>query len=250
MDKSRWIYISPHLDDAVLSCGGIIREQTRQGIPVEIWTLISGFPATSELTSFAQLMHFQWGTGSAEETVALRRSEDAQAAAAIGATTRHFDTPDCIYRRSPEGEPLYPLDIFVPPHPLEADLDRAIAAELQTLLLPEDTFVCPLTIGGHVDHTLARKAVEHLANPIRYYADIPYLLTHREELAPATRGMRRELFPVSEAGLYDWQDAIASYKSQITVLFETEERMRSLIRTYWETEWGIHLWQAEAPGTA
>ena len=28
----RWIYLSPHLDDAVLSCGGLIFEQSRQGL--------------------------------------------------------------------------------------------------------------------------------------------------------------------------------------------------------------------------
>ena len=27
----RWIYLSPHFDDAVLSCGGLIWEQTHSG---------------------------------------------------------------------------------------------------------------------------------------------------------------------------------------------------------------------------
>jgi len=38
----RWIYISPHFDDAVLSCGGLIWEQTHKGITVEIWTVCAG----------------------------------------------------------------------------------------------------------------------------------------------------------------------------------------------------------------
>lgn len=41
----RWIYISPHLDDAVLSAGGLIYEQTRAGHEVEIWTFMCGFPS-------------------------------------------------------------------------------------------------------------------------------------------------------------------------------------------------------------
>jgi len=32
----------PHFDDAVLSCGGLIWEQTQKGIPVEIWTVCAG----------------------------------------------------------------------------------------------------------------------------------------------------------------------------------------------------------------
>jgi LmbE family N-acetylglucosaminyl deacetylase len=32
----RWIYLSPHFDDAVLSCGGLIFDQAQAGTPVEI----------------------------------------------------------------------------------------------------------------------------------------------------------------------------------------------------------------------
>ena len=37
-----WIYLSPHFDDAVLSCGGMIWEQVHSGETVEIWTLCAG----------------------------------------------------------------------------------------------------------------------------------------------------------------------------------------------------------------
>ena len=89
----RWIYISPHLDDAVLSAGGFLYEQARSGIPVEIWTIVCGFPPQGELTPFAQVLHSVWGTGTAEETVKLRRAEDVEAARIIGAKTVHFDIP-------------------------------------------------------------------------------------------------------------------------------------------------------------
>jgi hypothetical protein len=52
----RWIYISPHLDDAALSAGGLIHEQTQAGLPVEIWTLMSGFPLVDEVSPLAQVM--------------------------------------------------------------------------------------------------------------------------------------------------------------------------------------------------
>ena len=100
----RWIYISPHLDDAVLSAGGFIYEQTRIGNTVEIWTIVCGFPPPGELTPFAQELHQQWGTESAKETVKLRRAEDEEAARIVGAKNVHFDVPDCIYRRGPDGD--------------------------------------------------------------------------------------------------------------------------------------------------
>ena len=91
----RWIYLSTHLDDAVLSAGGLIYEQTKAGDPVEIWTFMAGAPSDTEYSPFAQLLHQQWGFSSAEETVRSRREEDKTAASLVGATTVHFDFLDC-----------------------------------------------------------------------------------------------------------------------------------------------------------
>lgn len=246
----RWIYISPHFDDAVLSCGGLIFEQTRQGIPVEIWTICAGDPPPGPLSPLAQAIHQVWGTGSAEETVALRREEDRAAASIVGAEIRHFSIADCIYRRSPEGNLLYTEDVFVARHPLEAGLDRKIAATLDEQLRPDDTLVCPLTIGGHLDHVLTRAAVEWLGRQLWYYADIPYLLDHPEALEPATKDQQADLFPVSEAGLSAWLDGIAAYKSQMEILFETEEKMREAVRIFWADRCGVRLWRSSSSKTA
>ncbi|HKI52506.1 MAG TPA: PIG-L family deacetylase, partial [Anaerolineales bacterium] len=94
----RWIYLSPHLDDAVLSAGGFIYEQTKSGTPVEIWTFMAGAPSDNEYSPFAEDLHQQWGFSSADETVQARREEANNAASLVGATTVHFDFLDCIYR--------------------------------------------------------------------------------------------------------------------------------------------------------
>jgi LmbE family N-acetylglucosaminyl deacetylase len=239
----RWIYISPHFDDAVLSCGGLIFEQARQGIPVEIWTVCAGDAPPGPLSRLAQDCHLKWGTQSAEETVALRREEDRAAAAIVGAETCHFSIPDCIYRRSPEGDLLYTEDVFGARHSLEAGLDREIAAALAEELRPGDTLVCPLTVGGHLDHALTRDAVEQIGRPLRYYADIPYLLNHPEALEPAARGLAADRFPVPEDALAAWLDGVAAYKSQMKMLFEAEEKMREAIRRYWADRLGVRLWR-------
>ena len=95
----RWIYLSPHLDDAVLSAGGLIHDQAKSGIPVEIWTFMSGYPPEGEFSQFAELQHHMWGFPSAEAAVSTRREEDERAAAIVGASAVHLDFLDCIYRR-------------------------------------------------------------------------------------------------------------------------------------------------------
>jgi hypothetical protein len=69
------------------------------------------------------------------------------------------------------------------------------------------------------------------------------LLDHPEALEPATNGLRADLFPVSEDGLAAWQDGIAAYRSQIVMLFETEEKMQEAIRLYWVSRHGLGLWR-------
>lgn len=237
-----WIYLSPHLDDAVLSCGGLIFEQTRQGIPVEIWTIFAGDPPPGPISAFAQATHLLWGTSNGAETVALRKAEDQEAARLVGAEFVHFDFPDCIYRRSPDGTPLYPESVFAPAHLSDRGLPRCIAKVLKSELLPGDILVCPLTLGGHVDHVLARRAAELLHRPLRYYADVPYLLNYPQTLEPTIVPMQDELFGISEEGLHAWLNGATAYKSQISSLFNGEGTLEDAIRSYWQSRRGVQLW--------
>ncbi|PWH11674.1 MAG: hypothetical protein DDG60_16990 [Anaerolineae bacterium] len=241
----RWIYISPHLDDAVLSCGGLIWEQTHSGIPVEIWTIMAGDPPLGVESALAKQLHANWQTSSAQETVALRRGEDQNAARRVGASVYHCPFPDAIYRRSKTGTLYYPEGIFAPPNPRENELVKDIAAHLATRLTPYDTIVCPLTIGQHVDHILTRQAVEQLGRPLWYYADVPYVLWDPEALAPMTEGMTGKSFFVSPQGLAGWQDSIEAHASQITSLFSDLTDMRQKIREYAQRQNGITLWERE-----
>ncbi len=240
----RWIYISPHLDDAVLSAGGLIHGQTQAGDSVEIWTFMCGFPADTELSPFALRLHEMWGMSSAEEVVRGRRAEDVKAAAAVGAKSVHFDYLDCIYRRGKNGEWLY-SDVFFPPHEDDADVASRIAESISSRLKPDDKLVCQLAIGSHVDHVLVRRATELVGRPLLYDADIPYHFNFPDELVLKTAGMKQTASSVSEAGLKAWQDGITAYASQMSMLFESPEAMREKIRRYRDEGGGVRLWTLE-----
>jgi len=237
----RWIYISPHLDDAVLSAGGLIHDQVKAGEQVEIWTLLCGQPPEDELSPYAQVLHYQWGVTSVPELIRARRAEDKKACELVGATPVYFDFLDCIYRRDKNGGWLYDY-IFVPPNEEEADLPTQIAANLAARLNPTDQLVCQLGLGSHVDHVIVRRAVELLQCPILYYADVPYLFKNPEELAPNIAGMKADVYSVGEPGLKSWQDAVAVYESQISSLFDDLNHMRTQIRQYWEEYGGTPLY--------
>jgi LmbE family N-acetylglucosaminyl deacetylase len=247
MDAMRWIYLSPHLDDAVLSAGGLIYEQTKSGLPVEIWTFMCGYPPDppqGEFSLFAQLQHTQWGFSSARDGIRIRREEDQRAGSRVGASLVHFDFLDCIYRRGANGDWLY-YDISMPPSEEDAELPSQIAEAVSTRLLPEDVLVCQLSVGAHVDHVLVRQAAELLRRPLVYDVDIPYLFYKPQELEPKAAGMKESVRSVTEAGLGCWQDAILEYKSQLPVLgdaFNTVQKAREAIQSYWAERKGIPLW--------
>jgi len=243
----RWIYLSPHLDDAVLSAGGLIHGQTQAGLPVEIWTFMCGYPPEGEYSQIAQNLHKMWGFNSAEEVMRGRRVEDINAASIVGATTVHFDFLDCIYRRTLSGEWLY-SEISVPPHPADKDLPSQIAAEVSARLEPDDVLVCQLSVGSHVDHVIVRQAAELLGRPLIYDIDIPYIFYKPEELDPKAVGMKESVHLITESGLKRWQEAVLAYESQIPTLgevFDSPENVQESVKSYWSLHKGIRLLQPD-----
>jgi LmbE family N-acetylglucosaminyl deacetylase len=243
----RWIYLSPHLDDAALSAGGLIHDQTHLGIPVEIWTFMCGYPPEDTPSPFAQLLHKQWGFVSAEEAIRMRRAEDEKAAGILGAKAVHFDFLDCIYRRGINGKWLY-SGISFAPQADDAGLPQKIADAISLRLLPDDVLVCQLSVGSHVDHVLVRQAAELLGRPLFYDIDVPYIFYKSEELEPKSAGMKEETHRITEAGLESWKEAVLAYASQISALgdaFDTPEKAEESIQSYWEEWKGVRLLQVD-----
>lgn len=238
----RWIYISPHLDDAIYSAGGLIYEQVQAGLPVEIWTIMSKIPEHAELSSYAKAIHQRWGTTTAEETIQLRRSENEKASAIVGAHNRYLDYVDSLYRIGKDGLPLY-TSSFHPIHEEEKDFPHQIAETISKQVRPDDKLICPLALGGHVDHTIVRQAVDQLDLPPLYIADIPYFLDAPRSSWTKTFGMKRNIHEISEHGLQAWIEAINAYPSQMEMEFSNSEKMQESITAYWRKHKGIRLWQ-------
>jgi len=233
------IYLSPHLDDAALSCGGTIHRQTQAGEEVLVVNVCAGVPDYRQLSPFAREKHALWGDP--EDVVVARRTEDRQALARLGAQVVYWDYLDAIYR-TVEGEFLYASEaaIFGEVHPAEGELLQRLRDDIAALLgaHPGATLYAPLAIGHHVDHQLTRNAVLPLLQKgrrIRFYEDFPYAWWDPE-------GLQKVLQELESIG--DWEaeispidvevkiTAIACYRTQIEDLFETLEAMAEGVRVY------------------
>lgn len=204
-----------------------------------------GYAREEDVSPFAQLLHTQWGFSSAEETTRQRREEDRNAAAIVGASVVHFDFLDCIYRRGGNGEWLY-SNVYMAPHPEDSKIPAQIAEAISAHLRPDDVLVCQLSVGSHVDHVLVRLGAELLGRPLFYDIDVPYIFYKPQELGPKSAGMRESVKSIAEAGVEAWKDALQQYKSQLPGLgevFNTPDKARQSIHTYWERDHGIRVLQ-------
>lgn len=254
----RWIYLSPHFDDVVLSCGGMAWEQVRDGAVVEFWTVCAGTPDPAQpLSPFAQSLHQRWQTG--PQAVNARAVEDAAAAEVLGAATRIWDLPDCIYRSLPQGGWLVngEEDLWQPVHPQERQVVQKLTAWLADGVAGGDVrdavLVSPLTLGSHVDHRLTRLAAEQAAAQVgvalRYYPDYPYVVGARGEASSVLgEAWQQESYPVSPQGLRMWQTAIACYTSQLSTFWPDLAAMEEAIAAYWQAGGGSYLWKPSSFG--
>jgi LmbE family N-acetylglucosaminyl deacetylase len=252
MDRFEAVYLAPHLDDAVLSCGGQIVQRTAVGERVLVATIMAGDPDERALSGYASSLHERWAL--AHEAVAARRAEDIEACRLLGAETWHGRVPDCIYRVDPQhGGTLYNSDeaIFGSVAAVEAgDLVDKIAAVLQTLPPAQEVFA-PLTIGNHVDHQLVRRAAEHAfgASRLRYYEDYPYVQDPnvRDAFWVAERaargGWQKHTIPLTDTAVKMRCAAIMAYASQISTFFRGEADLRTQVATYTTACGGENVWR-------
>jgi hypothetical protein len=76
--------------------------------------------------------------------------------------------------------------------------------------------------------------------------DVPYVFSHPEEVEPKSTGMQESVHLITESGLDHWTEAALEYKSQISTLgeaFNTPEKVRASLQSYWAERGGIRLLQ-------
>jgi LmbE family N-acetylglucosaminyl deacetylase len=220
------LYLSPHLDDAALSCGGQIHAAARTGKRVLIATLHTADPPGGPMSALAEQLHGEWGLG--PEAMAVRREEDRRACKVLGAELRHEGLLDALYRRGAGGDFHYDSPSALRGPPAAADLGHLddLARVMKALPAAERTFA-PLAAGGHVDHRLTRRAAEAVyGKRLTYYEDYPYVRS-RVVLAKALRirPWRFRVVDLEEEDLAAKVRAIACYATQLSTAFADEEDM-------------------------
>ncbi len=234
------VYLSPHFDDAVYSCGGTIALQTLQREGSLIVTVFAGLPGPDlKLSSVARrIQRTMSSQHEAFSLVELRRREDQQACSSLRADCLWLDYLDAIYRGSPAlyrwkraiGGRMRQVDAWI----VEDLLHLCLALHRR---LPSLHWYAPLGIGGHVDHRVVSAAAFRLlvygANVV-FYEDFPYVL-HRSALKKRLRevgiSMQPQLVEISDT-LALRQQAASLYASQVRINFGSAATLYRSIECY------------------
>jgi O-antigen/teichoic acid export membrane protein/LmbE family N-acetylglucosaminyl deacetylase len=227
-----YLFVSPHLDDCVLSCGALM-SALPPGDVVVVTLFTAADPGPLSLSARTYLR--QCEADDPSSLYQVRRHEDRDVLARLGAEAVHLGLTEALFRRHPSalraraGRWLPDLALTYPTFRFhvaagalsqhDEPLVHRAAAEIVALVEHHRprTVLLPLGIGGHVDHLVTREIGRWLPDLAVYYADFPYSMRD----APDELFTRRlGLTPIDwHAGVAAKTGLIRGYRSQFPSLF-------------------------------
>lgn len=214
------VCLSPHLDDAALSCGGTLVAARQAGLRTLVVTVCTAVPpAAQQYSALAVEFHAEWGLDHAD-AVTVRHAEDLHAMQLLGVDSLWLDLDDAIYRMP---------DAYNTRDTLFADprADDTMAHDLPPLLqavaarVNAPRWLVPAGVGMHVDHLLVLAAAEAVLprTTLALYEEVPYALT--PAFLETRRAMLRPVLHTTDIGpaLATKIAAVQSYASQMAALF-------------------------------
>jgi LmbE family N-acetylglucosaminyl deacetylase len=172
------IYFSPHMDDAVYSCGGQILLQRAEHKRVLIITVFGTGESDGDEHA-----------GDLFRDTAQRKREELAAMEKLDADFLFLNLPDALHRRHSPGEFMRMCLPFLPliSEDVSELLVTSVEALVRRLLLPNGQLYFPLGVGSHPDHRLVFDVGRHLNATGKYrvsfYEDVAYV---------HVRGMRED----------------------------------------------------------
>ncbi len=241
--RTSCLFVSPHLDDAVLSCGGALSVLASHDERSVVLSVFAGRPprkpsllAREHHETCGLVTHSNW----------IRRWEDIAACTSLGCAFSHWEYPDALYRYDDKGRLRCQSreDLFCPADGRDEALVGHLTARLADVIgkwRPRAVFG-PSSSGSHVDHHVVAMAliaaVSRLSPGARptllLYEDMPYALSpaHRHSPPPVAGDASPVIITLAEE---DWRHkmaAISAYESQLRMLWDDGEDWRGALRSY------------------
>lgn len=238
--KQNCVFLSPHLDDAVLSCGGLLTALRKSQRRILVVTVFTTAQATINCL-FAKRYINSCGLDemSPIKFFSLRRKEDKAAMNFMHLKYQHLGLSDALWRL--KGGHLSRLKILSMLQPYKnflyannqslfsgrvkiedqktiTRLRERLVAILNKFPAEQTTLFCTLGIGSHVDHILVRDVVRALEYQTYFWEDFPYNLRQKNSKFELQRLRLHKCFE-SNNYVNEKKRVIRIYHSQLNPLF-------------------------------
>ena len=228
------VFLGPHFDDCVLSCGELMDKYKQDGANVKAITFFTGYPPSLEFSDAAKQFHSNCFLD--ERSMDYRSTEDKAAMKFLSCEYKHIGLYECLYRKGPQDNWLYP-DLKNIYH--MEDFDNREVDIITDLILEEikcaDVVYAPMGLGNHADHILLSKAAKKAAKKANvkfyFYEEIPYVCYYYKKRKKPNwgNGMKQKIIEVSETNWKRKLEAIKIYRSQLHILWKNEiQRLNQL----------------------
>lgn len=238
------IFLSPHLDDAVLSAGNQLQLYTEQGKAVLVVTIFTKGSESRHPAAVSFLR--QSGYSHANQLFAHRKKEDIAALRLLGADHLHLPYIDAGFRTEhPTTEHIFKSSFTQSDRQLVTSIHLRLS-KIMTQYAADDCHVFgPLAVGNHIDHEIVYEAARKTWDPsqhwqLSFWEDVPYrhrtgeTCTRLAQVSTTIQGMRRETVFTRSSKLK--QAAIFCYSSQFSGLINRGgycQTYDNQIESYW-----------------
>lgn len=179
------VFLSPHQDDAVLSCGALLAALNGK-TKVSVINVFTKAHKNAYTLSAKTFMKYSNNYKSATALYVEREKEDKEVLANVGVIPQNLGLEDALFRQKgkksflgkllPEFNHVYPTYRW---HILQQVAKNDPALEILTRAVKryknKQTIVfAPTGLGNHADHRLVRLVSESLFDNLVLYSDFPY----------------------------------------------------------------------------
>ncbi len=229
--KTNYCFVSPHLDDALLSCSQLISSlsKKRELIVINVFTDAPNVKSTISAWWYLKKLGYK----NASILYKRRREEDRSAYKKLHISPINLGFVDALWRKKEKHGLLQMLETVIPElsviyptykyhittgrlSPLDWSTMKNITQQIKQITnVKNDYIFAPLGIGNHVDHILVHNVCKALSKNIIYYSDFPYNIWLNNYGKPP-KGYQKIVVTVD---LIKKREQIASYQSQFLHLF-------------------------------
>lgn len=231
------IFFSPHLDDAVLSCGGLITKFVKEKKRILVVTIFNKVDKSHIVSDVMSNYVEKCGYSDPLELSKIRGFEDEKVMNRLGVAKKWMNFVEADYRSIYKNqEQMVSEENLNKEKVLVGKVQIGIERLIENNLIENGELYFPLGLGKHIDHLILRKVGEKFKNiKVYFWEDYPYkmytsnqsqLLRLRDKYCLNRVEEVQEFLEIKES-------LIRMYESQIKVIFGNKPMFLSSFEKYY-----------------